>query len=133
MSQEKSRMPVSRQIRYLRGSRDNWKQNSAKKQQKIRQYEQTIRSVKISRDNWKTRAKEAEQRVKELEKKLEKQEKKSQLSDSKPSEIVIENSTPVSGHYYNLQTIQVCLKQVLEVGNSYPWSCQDDENICSKL
>ncbi len=119
MSQEKSRMPVSRQIRYLRGSRDNWKQNSAKKQQKIRQYEQTIRSVKISRDNWKTRAKEAEQRVKELEKKLEKQEKKSQVSDSKPSEIVIENSTPVSGHYYNLQTIQVCLKQVLEVGNSY--------------
>ena len=35
MSQEKPKMPVSRQIRYLRGSRDNWKQNLAKKQQKI--------------------------------------------------------------------------------------------------
>lgn len=68
MSQEKSKMPVSRQIRYLRGSRDNWKQNSAKKHQRIRQNEQIIRSLKISRDNWKNRAKEAEKRVKELEK-----------------------------------------------------------------
>ena len=122
MSQEKSKMPLSRQIRYLRGSRDNWKENSAKKPQKLRQNEQKIRSLKISRDNWKNRAKEAEKRVKELEKKLEKQEeKKSQLSDSNSSEIVIENSTSLLGHHYKLQTIQLCLKQVLEVGNSYPW------------
>ena len=120
MSQEKSKMPVSRQIRYLRGSRDNWKQNSAKKQQKIRQYEPTIRSLKISRDNWKTRAKEAEQRVKELENQLEKQEEKSsQPSDSNRSEILIEKMNSVRGHHYKLQTIQVCVKQVLEAGNSY--------------
>ncbi len=131
MSQEKSKMPVSRQIRYLRGSRDNWKHNSAKKHQKIRQYEQTIRSLKISRDNWKTRAKEAEKRVKESEKQLEKQEEKnSQISDSNRSKILIENMTPVRGHHYNLQTIQVCVKQVLQAGNSYPWSFQDYENIC---
>ncbi len=73
MSQEKSKMPVSRQIRYFRRTRDNWKHNAAKKQQKIREYEQKIRSLKISRDNWKTRAKEAEKRVKELENELEKQ------------------------------------------------------------
>ena len=134
MSQEKSKMPVSRQIRYLRGSRDNWKQNAAKKQLKIRQYEQTIRSLNISRENWKTRAKEAEKRVKQLEKKLEKQErKKSQLSDSSPSEILIEKLPKVQGHHYKVQTIQVCVEQVLEAGNSYPWSCQDHENICSKL
>ncbi len=120
MSQEKSKMPVSRQIRYLRGSRDNWKQNAAKKQLKIRQYEQTIRSLNISRENWKTRAKEAEKRVKQLEKKLEKQErKKSQLSDSSPSEILIEKLPKVQGHHYKVQTIQVCVEQVLEAGNSY--------------
>ena len=120
MSQEKSKMPVSRQIRYLRGSRDNWKQNSAKKQQKIRQYEQTIRSLKISRDNWKMRAKEAEKKVKELEGQQEKQEeKKSQISESNRSQILIENMTSVRGHHYNLETIQVCVKQVLEAGNSY--------------
>ena len=51
---------------------------------------------------------------------MEKQEeKKSQLSDSNSSEIVIENSTSLLGHHYKLQTIQLCLKQILEVGNSY--------------
>ena len=90
--------------------------------------------MNISRENWKTRAKEAEKRVKQLEKKLEKQErKKSQLSDSSPSEILIEKLPKVPGHHYKVQTIQVGVEQVLEAGNSYPWSCQDHENICSKL
>jgi septal ring factor EnvC (AmiA/AmiB activator) len=84
VSQEKSKMPVSRQIGYFRGSRDNWKRNAAKKKRKIREYEQTICSLKISRDNWKTRAKEAEKRVKKLENKLEKQEaKNSKISQGK--------------------------------------------------
>ena len=30
----------------------------------------------------------------------------------------------VRGHHYNLQTIQVCVKQVLEAGNSYRGVCQ---------
>lgn len=120
MIQEKSKMPVSRQIRYLRGSRDNWKQNSAKKQQKIRQNEQTIRSLKISRDHWKTKAKEAEIKVKQLEKKLKKQEEKNlKISDSSSSEIIIESLAQVPGHHYKVQTIQVCIQQVLEAGNSY--------------
>ncbi len=122
-------MSVSRQIRYFRKTRDNWKQNAAKKQLKIREYEQTIRSLKISRNNWKTRAKEAEKRVKELEKKLEKQEeKKSKISDSSSSEIVGKNLAQVKGHHYKVQTIQVSVQQVLEAGNSNPWSCQNYEN-----
>ncbi len=113
-------MPVSRQIRYLRGSRDNWKQNAAKKQRKIREYEQTIRSLKISRDNWKTRAKKAEKRVKELENKLEKQEpKKSKISEERASEILIKNLAQVQRHHYTVQTIQVSIQQIIEAGNSY--------------
>ncbi len=113
-------MPVSRQIRYLRGSRNNWKDNAAKKQQKIRQYEQTILSLKISRDNRKIRAKEAEKRLKELEKKLEKQEaKKHKISEERGAETRIENLTQVKRHHYKVQTIQVCIQQILETGNSY--------------
>ncbi len=120
MSREKSKMPVSRQIRYLRGSRDNWKHNASKKQQKIREYEQTIRSLKISRDHWKTRAKEAEKRAKQLEKQLEKLEReKTKISNSSSSEILIKNWTEVPRHHYKVQTIQVCIQQVLEAGNSY--------------
>ena len=100
MSQEKSTMPVSRQIRYFRQSRENWKQNAAKKQHKIRKYEQTIRSLLLSRDNWKTRAQQAEKRVKELEKKLEKQE-------AKKSEVPVENVAKAKGHHYTIKTIKV--------------------------
>lgn len=120
MSQEKSQMPVSRQIRYFKRSRENWKQNAAQKQQKIREYEQTIRSLKISRDNWKTRAKESEKRVKELEKRLEKREQTtSKTSEVSPKEILIEDLTKVPGHHYAVQTIQVSVRQVMEAGNSY--------------
>jgi chromosome segregation ATPase len=111
VSQEKSQMPVSRQIRYFKRSRENWKQNAAQKQQKIREYEQTIRSLKISRDNWKTRAKESEKRVKELEKRLEKREQTtSKISEVSPKEISIEDLTKVPGHHYAVQTIQVSIQ-----------------------
>jgi hypothetical protein len=120
VSQEKSKMPVSRQIRYLRRTRENWKQNAAEKQGKIREYEQIIRSLKISRDNWKTRAKESEEKVKQLENKLEKQErKKSKIPESSPSEILRDNLEQVKNHHYNVQTIQVSIQQILEAGNSY--------------
>ena len=39
-------MPVSRQIRYLRRTRENWKQNAAEKREIIQEYEQIIRSLK---------------------------------------------------------------------------------------
>ena len=65
-----SPMPISRQLRYQKQCRDNWKEKALQKQQKVREYVQLTRSLKKSRDNWKTRAKQAEQRVKDLEQQL---------------------------------------------------------------
>ena len=113
-------MPVSRQIRYLRSRRDNWKKNAAKKQEKIREHEQTIRSLKTSREHWKTRAKEAEKRIKELEKELKRQQiKKDKIPESSQAELLTENSEQVSKHHYTVQSIQVSVQQVIEAGNSY--------------
>ena len=44
MKDFESKMPVSRQIRYYKQSRDNWKENAAQKQIKIREYVQSTRS-----------------------------------------------------------------------------------------
>ena len=70
MNDSNSSMPPSRQLRYQKQCRDNWKENAAKKQETIREYVQLTRSLKKSRDSWKAKAKHAEQRVKELEKQL---------------------------------------------------------------
>ncbi|WP_199273254.1 hypothetical protein [Microcystis aeruginosa] len=120
MSIEKSKMPVSRQIRYLRRSRDNWKENAAKKQEKIREYEQTIRVLSNSRENWKTQAKEAKKRIKELEKKIEELERQDRKEkDSQLLEVLGENPLKISGHHYTAQTIQISVQQIIEAGNSY--------------
>lgn len=120
MSIEKSKMPVSRQIRYLRRSRDNWKENAAKKQEKIREYEQTIRVLSNSRENWKTQAKEAKKRIKELEKKIEELERQDlKEKDSQLLEVLGENPLKISGHHYTAQTIQISVQQIIEAGNSY--------------
>ncbi len=71
-------MPLSRQLRYEKQCRANWREKAAQKQQKIREYVQTTRALKKSRDHWKTRAKAAEQRAKDLEKQL------ADLSSSSP-------------------------------------------------
>jgi hypothetical protein len=70
MSDSNSPMPISRQLRYEKQCRENWKEKALQKQHKIREYVQLTRSLKKSRDNWKERAKVAEQRVKELEQQL---------------------------------------------------------------
>ena len=120
MSIEKSKMPVSRQIRYFRRSRDSWKENAAKKQEKIREYEQTIRVLSNSRENWKTKAKEAEKRVKELEKKIEELERQDMKEkDSQLLEVLGENPLKISGHHYTAEIIQVSVQQIIEAGNSY--------------
>ena len=113
-------MPVSRQIRYFRRSRDNWKENAAKKQEKIREYEQTIRVLSNSRENWKTKAKEAEKRVKELEKKIEELERQDlKEKDSQLLEVLGENPLKISGHHYTAEIIRVSVQQIIEAGNSY--------------
>lgn len=76
MNQESSQMPISRQIRYFRGSRENWKETALEKQKKIRVYEQKIRDLIASREKWKTRAREAEKNYSQMEKEVEKLKKK---------------------------------------------------------
>lgn len=77
-------MPVSRQARYFRSSRENWKIKAQDKQEKLRANEQKIRDLSRSRDKWKTIAREEKQKVKALEQELEKLKKKiNQLRESK--------------------------------------------------
>jgi len=109
-------MPVSRQIRYLREIKDNWKEKAAEKQQKIRELEQKNSALSRSRQKWKTRAQEAEKRVKELEKEKIKSEKE---HVDKQSEKLIENSLLVKGHHYTVQTIQISVQEIRDAGNSY--------------
>lgn len=56
MNPSDSTMPLSRQLRYEKQCRQKWRENAAKKQQKIRQQVQTIRALKKSRDAWKAKA-----------------------------------------------------------------------------
>ena len=76
MNQKSSQMPISRQIGYLKGGRENWKETALEKQKKIRVYEQKIRDLTASREKWKNRAREAEKKYRQLEKEVEKLKKK---------------------------------------------------------
>lgn len=69
-------MPVSRQARYFRASRENWKIKAQDKQELLRANQQKIRDLSRSRDKWKTLAREERQKVKALEQELEKLKKK---------------------------------------------------------
>ncbi len=128
-------MPVSRQIRYYKQSRDNWKHKAAQRQQKLRTFLQLTRSLKKSRAHWKTKAKEAEQRAKEAEAKVKQLEQ--QLPDIDPPspspspsdsdfssdpnclDCEADTSQKIPGHHYPLSTISKVVQQFINVGNSY--------------
>ena len=50
MNNSNSKMPLSRQLRYEKPCRQNWKDNATQKQEKIREYVQANRALKKSRD-----------------------------------------------------------------------------------
>ena len=50
MNNSNSKMPLSRQLRYEKQCRHNWKDNATQKQEKIREYVQANRALKKSRD-----------------------------------------------------------------------------------
>ena len=110
-----SPMPISRQIRYQKQCRDNWKEKALQKQQKIRVYVQLTRSLKKSRDNWKTRAKQAEQRVKDLEQQLANLSSSDSDSDLDNQDL----SDRIAHHHYSLSTISLTVQQIITVGHSY--------------
>jgi hypothetical protein len=121
-------MPPSRQLRYQKQCRDNWKENAAKKQETIREYVQLTRSLKKSRDSWKAKAKHAEQRVKELEKQLAQfsppsphnpEDSSYSSEDSSSSEEPESISDRIPHHHYTIPTISIAVQQIVEVGHSY--------------
>ncbi len=124
MNTSNSKMPISRQLRYEKQCRDNWKEKAAEKQQKIREYVQTTRALKKSRDHWKTKAKAAEQRNKELEKQLAElsssspQSSPSQSSDNS-DDISDDHDDNIPHHHYTVSTISVVVKNIIHLGHSY--------------
>ncbi len=126
MKDFESKMPINRQIRYYKQSRDNWKENAAQKQIKIREYVQLTRALKKSRNNWKTKAMEAkkraasaEQRICELEKKLKKLDPSYDSNSSEEEELSPPLSDKAPHHHYQITTISIAVQQFLDVGNSY--------------
>ncbi|EAZ89360.1 hypothetical protein CY0110_15170 [Crocosphaera chwakensis CCY0110] len=129
-------MPLSRQLRYEKECRQKWKENAAKKQEKIRQYVEKTRTLKKSRDRWRTKAQKSQQQVRFLEQKvyhleLELFHLKQQLASSTTTSSS-EDTTPPSDpddldehspspfhHRYSLSTISISVKQVILAGHSY--------------
>lgn len=126
MKDFESKMPVNRQIRYYKQSRDNWKQNAAKKQLKIREYVQLTRALKLSRDNWKTKAMqakhkadEATQKVKELERKLKQLDPSYDSDPSEDDDFSPPSSEKAPHHHYPISTISIAVQQFIHVGTSF--------------
>lgn len=140
MSKSDSKMPFSRQLRYEKQCRENWKENAAQKQEKIREYVQSTRALKKSRDHWKTKAKEAQQRVKDLEKRVQQLERKLADASSPPCLSTSQQDSSINNtsqthdddddddddnddsipyHHYSLSTISLVVQQVIYVGHSY--------------
>ncbi len=113
MSKKQYTMPIARQVRYFKSSRDNWRKKAEEKQAKIRVLEQRVRDLEKSREQWKSKAKQSEERIKELEKKTSK--------EGKTKEETQENCQliRVPSHHYCLTTIKISIQQVILSRNSY--------------
>jgi uncharacterized protein (DUF2249 family) len=125
-----SPMPLKRQLRYQKECRDNWKENSAKKQKKIREQTQTIRNLTNSRQNWRSRAQKAEQQLQDALLRI--QELEQQLADSESNQDSSpdhkddhdhgdddDHPLPIPNHTYNTSTISLAVQQFLHTGHSY--------------
>ncbi len=99
MSKKQYTMPIARQVRYFKSSRDNWRKKAGEKQARIRVLEQRVRDLQESREKWKSKAKESEERIKELEKKQSK-ELKTREETQGNCQII-----KVPSHHYCLTTI----------------------------
>ena len=71
-----SAMPLSRQVRYFKESRENWKERALDKQEQLRFSSQKNSDLEKSRDKWKKEALSGRQEIKELKKEIENLKKK---------------------------------------------------------
>ncbi|MCH2246172.1 MAG: hypothetical protein MK111_16315 [Crocosphaera sp.] len=69
-------MPLSRQVRYFKESRENWKERALDKQEQLRFSAQKNSDLEKSRDKWKREALSGRQEIKELKKEIESLKKK---------------------------------------------------------
>ena len=69
-------MPLSRQVRYFKESRENWKERALDKQEQLRFSAQKNSDLEKSRDKWKREALSGRQQIKELKKQIESLKKK---------------------------------------------------------
>lgn len=111
-----STMPVSRQIRYFKESRENWKERALEKSEQLRFSDQKIDDLERSRDKWKTEALENRAEIKKLKKEIENLKKKPTVEELVPTK---EPLLTVKAAQYIAQTIQVSVEQVVESSNSY--------------
>jgi hypothetical protein len=115
-----SKMPLTRQVRYYKQSRDHWRENAAKKQRKMREYLQLNRALTRSRDQWKEKAKQAKEHAEQAEEKVRELEKElGKKRGEELSQIVLDEEKQVSCHHYKVTTIKVSIEQIIEGGNSY--------------
>ena len=78
-------MPISRQIRYFKESRKNWKERALDKQEELRFLSQKNSDLARSRDKWKSETLSGRKQIKELEKEIENLKKKiAQLQNLSP-------------------------------------------------
>ena len=76
IDKQTSAMPLSRQVRYFKESRENWKERALDKQEQLRFSAQKNFDLEKSRDKWKTEALSGRQEIKELKKEIENLKKK---------------------------------------------------------
>ena len=69
-------MPISRQVRYFKESRENWKERALQRQEQLRFSSQKIDDLTRSRDKWKFEALEDRKEIKKLKKEIENLKKK---------------------------------------------------------
>ncbi len=136
MNPSDSTMPLSRQLRYEKQCRQKWRENAAKKQQKIRQQVQTIRALKKSRDAWKAKVEDLEQKSllwirqnQDLHRQVLHltQQLQALSSNSSNDTIILNDETDDDTdddhrlfHFrYSISTISVSVSQVISAGHSY--------------
>ena len=69
-------MPVSRQVRYFKESRENWKERALQRQEQLRFSSKKIDDLVRSRDKWKSEALQDREEIKNLKKEIENLKKK---------------------------------------------------------
>lgn len=76
MTKLTSTMPLSRQVRHFKQSRENWKRRALEHQKQVRFYSQKIVDLEKSREQWRDEALDQRKEIKKLKREIENIQKK---------------------------------------------------------